>query len=232
MSQRPLRRSQVLQVARRAIRVLESQGYECCLFGSTACALYGMQNRTPKDVDLIVMNPDQYFGTNTEYLKDILVENDSNFYLVNSRNPSATYRVLWYRLPRQSEQRCKVDILVPGLLSIPHLNQEELGAPEPETDLPVLPLLTLLLLKLRGWTDHREDERYWVQEKVPEDEDDIEEMLDLAMSKYSAYVEDEVGLWSRSFQEESSERISEYIQEWPGTMDSWDALGLRDLRYY
>src|SRR5262245_40558493 len=72
-----------------------------------------------------------------ETIKALLVAGDSKFFLVRSKNPHNTYRVLWYNLsstPSGSSsyassyasyhsRKCKVDILSPGTLNVPLTNQ-------------------------------------------------------------------------------------------------------------
>ncbi|EAU82993.1 hypothetical protein CC1G_09255 [Coprinopsis cinerea okayama7 len=219
----PLLRREVMHTARRAIEILEDEGFTCCLFGSTACAEYGMRNRTPKDVDLVVMNAEEQ-DIDPEELKYILVSADDNFYLVDSRDPNADYRVLWYRL-RGHDRRCKVDILVPGLLSIPEFDETEINRTDSPQGLPLMPLLTLILLKLRGWSDHRQDDRHWMQAKVPEDEGDIAELLQIASEEYGLSVADEEHWWPDWFVDESKERMAEFVDEWPEIAEEWMALG-------
>lgn len=43
----PLTGKEVRRAARAAVAVLEANGLDCCLFGSAACAIYGMENREP-----------------------------------------------------------------------------------------------------------------------------------------------------------------------------------------
>lgn len=43
----PLSALEVRRAARAAVKVLRDSGYECCLFGSAACSIYGMSSRDP-----------------------------------------------------------------------------------------------------------------------------------------------------------------------------------------
>ncbi|KAG6820214.1 hypothetical protein H0H93_003868 [Arthromyces matolae] len=169
-----------------------------------------------QDIDIIVITE-----MDPEDLKDLIAESDQRFYLVPSVNPRNTYQVLWFSVsPRKS---CKVDILVPGLLSIPvipvskivYINQ----------DIPVVPFLLLLLLKLRGWTDHRVDSRPRMRDKVEVDEGDIEELLELGVEEYKAHLDQESWLpeW---FVQEMEERVVEYVERWPDSKQAWRSLGL------
>ncbi|KAF5334805.1 hypothetical protein D9611_012904 [Ephemerocybe angulata] len=149
MPQEPLQSSEITRVAKAAVEVVQELGFTCCLFGSAACWYYGMRNRVPNDVDLVVMD-DEHFDT--EVIKRLIVGRNSNFYLVPARNPHDTFKVLWYRVgPRK---KCKVDILLPGpeLLSIPYIAAENLHYTR-NSGMPLLPFLTLVLLKKPGKPD-------------------------------------------------------------------------------
>ncbi|KAH6865351.1 hypothetical protein BKA70DRAFT_1135374 [Coprinopsis sp. MPI-PUGE-AT-0042] len=178
----PILQREINQVAQAALKVLQAENLDVCLFGSTACLFYGMQYRVPHDVDLVVMNGDGLGYDDSEDIKHLLVRSNHRFFLVNSqRDRTATWKVLYYRLGgRDSKRRYKVDILVPGRLSIPRITRNDFPHPR----VPVMPLLTLIVLKLRGWMDHRHDYRPWMTAKVPQDENDIEEMVLLAQAVY------------------------------------------------
>ncbi|KAI0752474.1 hypothetical protein C8Q80DRAFT_1351008 [Daedaleopsis nitida] len=121
------------------------------------------------DVDLVVLSTDR----DQESLKRMLVEQDSLFYLVPSKNPRATYEVLWYSLSDSTSRYygslralydChKVDILNPGVMNIP--------------------LLPQLLLKLQAWSDHRASHRANMRAKQHVDVRDIDLLLDIAVRK-------------------------------------------------
>ena len=171
--------AEICEVAERAISIFSNNGFNACLFGSTACALYGVArcpnvrdlsvvcylyrtDRDDQDVDLIVLASED-----TEYLKRLLTQEDGRFFLVPSRSRRARYKVLWYELPparRGGARKCKIDILVPGGdLMIPHIPSQNVKRRD---GLPVKPPLPLLLIKLQGWMDHRDSDRLDFQEKL------------------------------------------------------------------
>ena len=209
---RPVTVDEIYDVAEQAVDIFRSHDLHTCLFGSAACSLYGV-DRTPnvssgfphgvrdllaellrvlmrlmQDIGLVVLtkNYDQ------EELKQLLVDGSDDFYLVPSRNPSATYSVLWCRLSGGSNRRsrfggrgssrrsCKVDILVPGVLNIPNVPQRRIKM---ISELPVMPLIPLLLLKLQGWSNHRESTREDMQEKQYVDAEDVVELLQIAVER-------------------------------------------------
>jgi hypothetical protein len=237
----PLTGREIRKAARAAVAVLEAYDLRCCLFGSAACAIYGMENRAPnvriwtrefstvgawcqycstQDVDIIVLST-----TDREDVKELLESADNRFYRVPSANPANTYHVLWFEL-RGPGRVCKVDILTPGVISIPNIPVRCIVYHEIFSDIPIAPFLCLLLLKVRGWMDHREDSRQYMRDKVPMDEDDIEELLELAVEKYSVHLGTDSEKWMpKWFVEEAKERVAEYVQSWPDSAGSWQDIG-------
>ncbi|KAG6889598.1 hypothetical protein C0995_016124 [Termitomyces sp. Mi166 len=207
----------IRKAARAAVAALKEHGLDACLFGSAACAIYGTENREPNDVDIIVITE-----MDPEDIKELILVWDDRFYLVPSANPRNTYSVLWFTV--SSRKTCKVDILIPGLLSIPNIPVSKISYIEPFQDIPVVPFLVLLLLKLRGWTDHRVDHRQHMRDKVEVDEEDIEELLELAVQEYGANLDRERWL-PKWFVEEMQERVQEYVEEWPDSENNWRNLG-------
>jgi hypothetical protein len=121
-----------------------------------------------------------------EELKDLLVGADDDFFLM----PSAIggdYQVLRYRLPNSRNGRprnCKVDIVLPGTMDLPWIHPSRIVNLRPSNrspSLPCMPLQALLIMKLRGWSDHRHSDRSDFQAKIPVDEDDIDQLLDICV---------------------------------------------------
>jgi hypothetical protein len=118
----------------------------------------------------------------TEELKAI-VASAPEFYLRPSQKPGETYKVLFYRLQPNmwtTRRSCKVDILVPGIMNIPHIPRERIVWINSQ---PVIPLLVLLLLKLQGWSDHRASTRSDMQQKQYVDIRDINQLVVVAADK-------------------------------------------------
>ncbi|KAJ3865821.1 hypothetical protein EV359DRAFT_37939 [Lentinula novae-zelandiae] len=215
---------EVRKTARAAVAIFDEYGMSCCLFGSLACHIYGMTNRNPKDVDLVVLNNRKH---DAEDLKQILVDEDDRFYFVASVNPDATYQVLWFRLgPGRS---CKVDILTTGKstsLNIPRVPVTRVLYIHPYDDLPVMPLLALLLLKLQGWTDHRHSQKSHEQKRVWQDVADIKEMLKIAVED-QVHIDGQESKWMpRSFVEQMTDRVDEYVRKFPESLNDWENLGV------
>ncbi len=47
-------------------------------------------------------------------------------------------------------------------------------------DIPVVPLLVVLILKVQGWRDHRRSGKKRFRAKIPQDIEDIRQLLDMA----------------------------------------------------
>ncbi|KAL0957904.1 hypothetical protein HGRIS_000085 [Hohenbuehelia grisea] len=219
---------EVRLAARATVAALEYYGLTCCLFGSAACSLWGMSHRTPNDVDMIV-----YTDIEREELKEMILAVDRRFYLVPSRKPGATYQVMHFALTGAGGRRCKVDILTPGVLDIPDMPSTRIHYSRRFPGLPILPFVVLILLKLKGWTDHRDSDEPHYRAKRPADEDDINELLELIPDT----EEDEDGSlldvewpdWIPDrFVEDSAARISEYVEVFPETMSAWRQIGFQD----
>lgn len=108
---------------------------------------------------------------------------DSNFYTVASKDPRATYRVLWYRLGYS--RSCKVDVLMPGIMNIPPVPAARIAYRRSRSELPLIPFLPLLLLKLQAWMDHGEADKFYLRVKQYVDVQDIGDLLELAVAKYN-----------------------------------------------
>lgn len=128
-----------------------------------------------QDVDLVVLTT-RY---SQEHIKQILIDADSQFYLVPSKDPYATYKVLWYRLGSYAG-RCKVDVLQPGIMNIPNVPIQHI---ETIKGLPVMPLTLLLFMKLQAWTDHRDSSKHYMRSKQYTDLVDISKLLDIAVER-------------------------------------------------
>ncbi|KAI0819387.1 hypothetical protein BC628DRAFT_1403040 [Trametes gibbosa] len=212
--------NEVREVSSRTVEIFSSYSLRCCLFGSVACNLFGV-TRTPNDVDLIVFT-DQY---DQEELKQILVNEDSDFFLVDSRNPHADYRVLWYSLRpsrRGNPRSCKVDILIPGILNIPDVPRRRVKWID---ELPVMPLVPLILLKLQGWSDHRASHREDMQAKQHVDVQDLDQLLQIAIERDQNVWQQNLSWMPRELIDEAQSRVYEFIEDLADFDDDWERLG-------
>jgi hypothetical protein len=240
--------------------------------------MYGMEHRVPKDVDLLVLNANQ--GHMGEDIKRMVATTDSNFSLLASRVVGANHNVLWYNLPppQRVETRsrkhkpsqkpeggtaalrkvCKVDILVPGALDIPHIPKSQLHfdtsstfvsySEDKESSSPQIlpiacvPFSTLLMLKLRAWADHSlPNATHVMHQKIPQDEEDIEELLRISITLGSQGVirvgsafsvksdgsesENAWTLGGFSSWWEAKRCVMVYVKKWPRSATGWRDVG-------
>ncbi|PFH48716.1 hypothetical protein AMATHDRAFT_149209 [Amanita thiersii Skay4041] len=195
--------SAVFDAATAAIKALNELGYIACLCGSVACYIYGMDSRTPKDVDIIVLNATP---SDCESIKSSLVSTDRHFLLVPARDPRDTYKVLWHST---YQERCKVDILTPGILNIPQVPTDRLVLLKSHSNLPLLPFIPLLFLKVQAWSHHGSSDKIRLQFKQIQDVLDIEDLVDIAVS-YGDNKKDEEGWMPKEFVEIGTAFVTEY----------------------
>lgn len=164
-----------------------------------------------------------------EQLKEILISADSSFYLVPSKDPRATYKVLWYRIgpdysryPLRSS-RCKVDILQPGIMNIPDVPNRHIKMIK---DLPVMPLLLLLFMKLQGWTDHRDSPKDYMRLKKYDDLLDIIQLLDIAKRR-GEKIGRGTSWMPEEFVRAATGRMEEHITHIPVVEAKWKAIGYK-----
>lgn len=159
-----------------------------------------------------------------EQLKQILVSTDPTFYLVSSKDPSATYKVLWYRFGSYRARYstiCKVDILQPGIMNIPDVPTQHI---ETIKGLSVMPLTLLLFMKLQGWTDHRDSPKAHMRPKQHNDLRDLSELLDIAVER--GEVMGRSTKWMpEEFVKAAVGRMKEHITLRPAAEAKWKAIG-------
>ncbi|TCD70778.1 hypothetical protein EIP91_001809 [Steccherinum ochraceum] len=214
-----LSKSEIRQIAQKAVTIFESAGLTCCLFGGAACELNGC-SRTPNDVDLIVMTS----SYTTETLKNTLVAGGGgDFYTRPSKMIGATYRLLFCRIPTSSlfaHKSCKVDILIPGIMNLPMLPTSSFVRID---NLPVLPFSALLLMKVQGWSDHRKSERSDYRLKQHQDAKDVNELLAIGKERGERLTPETL---PSDFWLAGMKLIVEYVNVKGGRM-SWEELGLQ-----
>jgi len=201
--------------AREAFTALRSIGVSACLVGGLACKLYG-NIREANDVDILCLTNDW----DQEALKRALVRRNSNFFLVPSRDPTATYQVLWYRGAMNS--KIKVDILLPGIMNIPAISPSLIVHKE---GLPVAPLSLVFLLKLQAWSQHGASSETRFRLKQPTDEADIQQLLPI-LERDRIKPDKDVSLPS-SFRKAAVERVQEYVRRRPNSAETWRRIGYK-----
>lgn len=156
-----------------------------------------------------------------EGLKRRLVEKDSRFFTVASKNPTATYRVLWFRTSDSwYGEKCKVDLLQPGVMNIPHVATKHI---EEIDGIPVAPFSLVLLLKLQAWKDHKAAMKAYLCMKQHTDVADINRLLPIACAR-EIHPRNDCGI-PMDFIYKTEVRVKEYVERFPESRSGWKTLG-------
>ncbi|KAJ1306127.1 hypothetical protein OPQ81_010838 [Rhizoctonia solani] len=208
--------SDILTATEDAVRVFESRGTRICAVGGLACRLEG-NIRTPNDVDLLVLDT----TSSQEQIKQILVDANPKFYLIPARDPSATYKVLWYRTTLGT--RVKVDLLQPGIMSIPDFSPDLIQHKRYLTyRIPVAPFGLVLLLKLQAWEQHQQSSETRYYTKHYTDAQDINYLLPLAIDAGVS-----CDYLPSDFRREARRRVRLYVKSHPISKEHWGKIKLR-----
>ena len=165
-------------------------------------------------MDVVVLTKDK-----PKYIKERLLETNSRFYLKDGIN--GPYTVLWYSFSWKPRVHCKVDILVPPELRIPNIILSSIAYCG-DSLIPVMPFLPLLILKVQGWSDHRKSHEERFQVKVPQDEEDITDLLSMLDSRDHLK---RFGWLPRWFLRNANDLIQEYVECFPETESEWRYIG-------
>jgi hypothetical protein len=179
-----------------------------------------------QDVDIAVLEKPP--GWNAEDIKRKITERDSRFFLVPSKFRWKRHKVLWFRLDgRDPARKCKVDVAVAKKLDIQRVPDDRIEY-RGRYQYPVVPLLLLLLLKLKGWDDHRKSDRKDFRRKsVTVDIDDIRWLLEAAHdSEDPVHLKLERWWFSLWFIRRSRRRVRKFVHEYPWSEERWIELGL------
>ncbi|PFH48735.1 hypothetical protein AMATHDRAFT_149189 [Amanita thiersii Skay4041] len=214
--------SEIRRVSRRTVEALERLDYECCLFGSAACHLWGMAHRVPNDIDIVVLTDDD-----PEEIKAKLEElDDSRFRLIPAQDPRKHYKVLWYVTCWEPRIECKVDIVTPNTrrLNIPDVPRDLIPW---MSDIPVMPFLPLLLLKVLGWHGRHTSNKLHLQKKIPRDEADIINLLDLLDAGDKLYNNRWLRTTKLRLMRSARVHIGSFAKKFPSTKRKWKYIGFR-----
>jgi hypothetical protein len=168
-----------------------------------------------QDVDLVVLTS----SITQEDIKAALCAADPDFYTMAAKTPGATYRVLWYRFSYY--RSCKVDILLPGVMSIPVVPKPLIELLE---GLPAMPLAGVLLLKLQAWEDHRAAVKAFMYLKQHVDASDIKQLLATARRRRIRPAQED---WlPADFLHEARRRVKLFIVSYPDTSNDWRKINI------
>ena len=155
-----------------------------------------------------------------EELKRRVAAAHPSFYLISSRTPGATWKVLWYRAnPGRS---CKVDLLLPGVMDIPSVPIGDIEYPEQGK--PCAPFALVFLSKIHAWVQHRDAEEMRFRAKARTDARDLIKMLPIAITKGLSIQNKEAHL-SPLLVASATSGVPKFVEERPETLDGWRAFG-------
>ena len=153
-----------------------------------------------------------------EELKRRIASANPKFYLIQSKDPFATYKILWYRVGHR--RSCKVDILQPGIMNIPLISTDKI---EYINNLPVMPFSLNLLMKLQGWEDHKNSPKFHHNQKQFMDINDLNRMLPIAVARGA---KPRMETWiPEDFIRIAEIRVKEYVRLYDNSRKHWEHLG-------
>lgn len=166
-------------------------------------------------MDIVVFGP-----LDDEEIKAYIVDHHDRYYLKPGGN--GAYNKLFFSLHHGLDLRCKVDILISGRdlpLHIPSIPQRYVAYLGTHADIPVVPFLVLLILKVQGWRDNLDSNK---QDKIPRDIEDVNTLLDMTDEKDQRYYYPWLPKW---FLKHAEELVIRYANEFPETAYSFRELG-------
>jgi len=117
-----------------------------------------------------------------------------------------------------------VDIVIAGQnspLKIPKIPARHIQHVN-DFNIPVLPFLVLLILKVQGWHDHRSSQRTDFLRKVPQDKQDIDELLGMVDDKDHL---DQFNWLPRWFIDHAQNLVVMYTDRYPNTAAAFYDMG-------
>lgn len=159
-----------------------------------------------------------------EDIKAYIADNHDRFSLEKSGRVGATHQKLYFNFHWGLGLRCKVDIIVSGQYSslhVPNIPQRYVEYPNGYS-IPVVPFLVLIILKVQGWHDHSESSRKDFRAKIPQDNEDIRTLLDMADEDDQRDYND---WWQEWFSKRAERLVIHYANEFPETAYSFRELG-------
>ncbi|KAG6899568.1 hypothetical protein C0993_009180 [Termitomyces sp. T159_Od127] len=241
----PTRTQMVMMAAKDSVLLLHECGWRSAIFGGLACFLYGntrppnvcllltllRQGSQPvQDVDLLVLVSPESTVTAEELKQNLVILDPYHFFTTPSKDPLASYHILWYRLTNDPVQNaktsCKIDLLLPGVMNLPNMPPSLIHWDE---GLPLVPFSLLLLQKLQAWDDHRKskDPIKWQRQRTDmEDLDGLTGLSALELLKSSQPWSDAT-LFNLEFQKLTKERVINYCASFPRSVPIWTSIGFK-----
>ena len=174
-----------------------------------------------QDLDVLCLTT---YPGGAEAIKQRLCEENDKFYTRPARNRKDPWKVLYWDTGSNDPgfRRIKVDILVPGVMNLPHIPTNFIVTIH---GIPCAPLHLLLLHKLQAWDDRCRSSRPHVRAKIPGDIEDIEDLLFVANQRGLNLLERRPYI-TDSFHVISCRRVEEFVCQYPRYRQLWADLGL------
>ena len=166
-------------------------------------------------MDIVVLDND----ADAEEIKDYIADQHDRFTL--EPLPNRSHKKLWFNLDWGRDLKCKVDIITSGRytdLQIPKIPKNDIVNLN-NRDIPVVPFLVLLILKVQGWWD-RTNKSYW--KKVARDRGDTNRLLEMTDDDDHLDYFRRYPMW---FLRHAQELVKLYTDSYPGKAYSFRQLG-------
>ena len=95
-------------------------------------------------------------------------------------------------------------------------------------NLPAMPIIPLMLLKLQAWEDHRTSDKSYYREKQWTDVADLGRMLPIAVKQKASLEKDQSWL-PDTFVSAAKARIERYLAVYGEQASMWEAIGVRPV---
>ena len=128
---------------------------------------------------------------------------------------------------KKADPECKVDILAPGTMHLPHLRTTYIHWVD---EIPLVPFSLLLVQKLQAWDDNRNAEESFRQYRQHKDAKDVKKLLGLkefveALTQIGSDGWANTELFSEEFQALTKERVKGYVTVFSSSAKYWRSLG-------
>ncbi|KAJ7181406.1 hypothetical protein C8R43DRAFT_1116782 [Mycena crocata] len=220
----------VLAAATTTISILRLNNFPAPFSEASHASFMAITDAHRYDADILVLPPsDLDDAVEPEMLKRLIVAAaPGSFYLKDARDPAATYQTLWFQHPfHRGRRETKVDILVPGRMSLPAIPISRIRWSH--NNLPLVPFPFLLLHKLKGWADRRDAPEGYKRARHYNDAADVLGLLDLgaemcALQAQPSWWKD-TELFDPEMQADSIIRVEQFCATYPESTERWRALG-------
>ncbi|RXW23635.1 hypothetical protein EST38_g2239 [Candolleomyces aberdarensis] len=203
--------------ARHVVSILEELGFECAVSGSAAYQLYSHgETRLPQQLDILVLPPAS-FSQDQAWLKQQIFQKYPNLFKRKLEKGTLSYMFphdIVLPQPFQATRRCRVEFVFPRPLGLPHFSSSDIVWID---NLPVMPFLTSLRLKLE----------IWAGQPRPANTRDVKHLLSLVpnlpVSVFRPWRER--NSMSDEFQAKSEVLVKRFCRSFQDSKPIWQMLG-------